>query len=124
MTLVATGNALRHTIEVAELLKQKNVHARVLSMHTLKPINRKVILAELGQAAVVATIEEHNVSGGLATTIAEVLAGDAPTGKRLYCFGVDRLSLKREDDPQLVSSFSLNAREIADRIAGILKRRS
>jgi transketolase len=74
LTLISTGGLLRTTVNVAERLRSNGIDARVLSMHTLKPLDHEAVLAAAGHTGAIATIEEHSVIGGLGSAVAEVLA--------------------------------------------------
>ncbi|MGH9524916.1 MAG: transketolase family protein [Terriglobales bacterium] len=74
LTLISTGGMLETAMQTAELLAAQGVEARVLSMHTIKPLDADAILAAAGETAAIFTIEEHSVIGGLGGAVAEVLA--------------------------------------------------
>jgi len=74
VTLIATGSFLQNTVKVADLLAGRGIQARVLSMHTLKPLDEAAVLAASRETAAIATLEEHSVVGGLGGAVAEVLA--------------------------------------------------
>lgn len=74
LTLIATGNVLQAALEVARLLKNKRIHTQVISMHTVKPIDRELILNCAKQTKFIFTLEEHGPNGGLASIVAFVLA--------------------------------------------------
>jgi len=74
ITLIATGGMLYNTIQTAEHLTQQNIQARVLSMHTIKPLDADSVLAAARETSAIITIEEHNIIGGLGSAVAEVLA--------------------------------------------------
>ena len=73
-TLITTGDTLSLGIEVHNLLKKKGVSLRLVSMHTVKPIDSELILKCHKETKWVYTLEEHNIIGGLGSTVAEVLA--------------------------------------------------
>jgi len=75
LTLITTGGMLHTTINVARRLSANNITARVLSMHTLKPIDESAILKAAHDTNFVITIEEHSIIGGLGGGVAEILAG-------------------------------------------------
>jgi transketolase len=86
LTLVATGGMLRFVLEAADRLRANRIHARVLSMHTLKPLDSNAILSAARETPAIFTIEEHSILGGLGSAVAEVLAESAqplPVFKRL-----------------------------------------
>jgi len=74
LTLIATGGMLAVAASAAETLAREGVSARVLSMHTIKPLDVGAILASARKTRVVATLEEHSILGGLGGAVAEVLA--------------------------------------------------
>jgi len=82
LTLIASGSMLATTAAVAEQIAAKGLSVRVLSMHTIKPLDREAVVAAATQTKLVFTLEEHSVEGGLGGAVAEVLAelepGHAP----------------------------------------------
>lgn len=74
VTLMATGGMLYNTMQAAEQLAQQGTKVRVLSMHTLKPLDTEAILAAARETKAIVTIEEHSIIGGLGSAVAEVLA--------------------------------------------------
>jgi transketolase len=73
-TLISIGGILQNTVRAAERLAKKGVETRVLSMHTLKPLDVDAVLAAARETEAIFTIEEHSILGGLGTAVAEVLA--------------------------------------------------
>jgi transketolase len=74
VTLIATGGILFNTVQAADELAQQGIQARVLSMHTLKPLDTEAVLAAAQQTKAIITVEEHSLIGGLGSAVAEVLA--------------------------------------------------
>lgn len=74
ITLVATGTMLYTTMQVAERLSRDGIEARVLSMHTIKPLDTDALLSAVKETGGVITLEEHSITGGLGSTVAEFLA--------------------------------------------------
>ena len=74
ITLIASGGILYNTIQAAKQLELKGIKARVLSMHTIKPLDAEAVLAAARETRAIITIEEHNIIGGLGGAVAEVLA--------------------------------------------------
>jgi transketolase len=77
LTLISTGAMLHTAVEVADTLASRGIGVRVLSMHTLKPLDRDAIIAAADETRAIATIEEHSVLGGLGGAVAECLAESA-----------------------------------------------
>ena len=78
VTLVATGVMVSRTLEAAEELKRLGIDARVLEMHTIKPLDVDLLLEAARETGCIVTAEEHSVVGGLGGAVAEVLAERAP----------------------------------------------
>lgn len=74
ITLISTGAMLHTAVEVADALASREIHARVLSMHTLKPLDTEAIVAAAQDTRAIVTIEEHSICGGLGGAVAECLA--------------------------------------------------
>ena len=91
ITLISTGAMLKTTVDAAAALLKKGIKARVLSMHTLKPIDKKEILAAAYETGGILTIEEHSHIGGLGGAVAEIIAEEA---EEKVCF--KRIALPSE----------------------------
>jgi transketolase len=74
LTLISTGGMLQTAVETSEALSHKGLQARVLSMHTLKPLDIDAILAAARETDAIFTLEEHSIIGGLGSAVAETLA--------------------------------------------------
>lgn len=74
ITLISTGGILDVTLRVADRLARAGVRARVLSMHTVKPLDMDAVQTAARETKAIVTIEEHSVTGGLGGAVAEVLA--------------------------------------------------
>lgn len=74
LTIIATGSEVRACLDAADRLAVDGIQARVLDMHTVDPLDREEVLAAAEETAAVLTVEEHNISGGLGSAVAEVLA--------------------------------------------------
>lgn len=74
VTLIATGAMVHTAVQSARDLLRGGIRARVLSMHTLKPLDENAILCAMRETAAIVTIEEHSIVGGLGSAVAEVLA--------------------------------------------------
>ncbi len=73
-TLISTGGLLQTTVRAAQRLADEGIKTRVLSMHTLKPLDTEAVLAAARETRAIVTIEEHSIIGGLGSAVAEVLA--------------------------------------------------
>ncbi len=78
VTIIACGLMVQESLKAAELLKAEGISARVIDMHTIKPIDRELILKAADETGAIVTAEEHNIIGGLGGAVAEVLSSERP----------------------------------------------
>lgn len=83
VTVIACGCLVAPALEAADALSERGVSARVLNMHTIKPLDRDAILAAAEETRGIVTAEEHHLTGGLGGAVAELLAEARPTRMRL-----------------------------------------
>jgi transketolase len=76
VTLIATSNMLETAVKTAAHLKEKEISVRLLSMHTIKPIDREALTEAAAETKLIVTLEEHSSIGGLGSAVAEVLANN------------------------------------------------
>ena len=78
VTIIACGLMVQEALKAAELLAKDGVHARVIDMHTIKPIDAELILKAARETGAIVTAEEHNILGGLGAAVCEVVSGEHP----------------------------------------------
>lgn len=78
VTLIGIGLMVQQNLKAAEILAQEGISARVIDMHTLKPIDVETIVKASKETGAIVTAEEHNIIGGLGGAVAEVLSENAP----------------------------------------------
>jgi transketolase len=78
LTLVGAGMMLERCLKAADALSQKGIEARVIEMHTIKPLDTQSILDAARQTGAIVTVEEHSVAGGLGAAVAEVVTESWP----------------------------------------------
>lgn len=79
LTIIATGIMVGPAVKAAQELKQLGLSARVLNIHTIKPIDKAAIVKAAQDTGAIVTCEEHNIIGGLGSAVAEVLVENYPT---------------------------------------------
>ena len=79
LTLVATGLEVNESLEAAKMLEADGIHAEVINIATIKPLDEDLIVASAKKTGTVVTVEEHSVIGGLGSAVAECLAEKCPT---------------------------------------------
>ena len=78
VTIVATGVMVDMAIKASELLAAKDISARVINIHTIKPIDKEIILKAAAETGAIVTAEEHNIIGGLGSAVAEAVCEGTP----------------------------------------------
>lgn len=74
ITLIGMGSIVKDILDAAELLQKEGIYARVINMHTLKPLDKEIILQAAEETSRIITIEDHSIIGGLGSAVAEVVA--------------------------------------------------
>ena len=119
VTLIACGSMVGHALLAAELLAKDGVAARVINLHTIKPVDRASILRAARETGAIVTAEEHTVLGGLGGTVAEVVVQECPVPMRLV--GVlDRFGTSG-DPADLLKAFHLMPEDIAAAAKDVLR---
>ena len=125
LTLISTGGMLETALRAAELLHQSGIETRVLSVHTVKPLDGDTVRAAAHETGAVFTLEEHSVDGGLGGAVAEVLA---ESGEGAFTFR--RLGLPSAfssvvgTQEYLRAQYGLTAEAIASAITSTLEKNS
>lgn len=78
VTLIANGLMVSRALQAAESLAQEGIEARVLDMHTVKPIDRQAVIAAARETGAIVTAEEHLAAGGMGSQVARVAAENCP----------------------------------------------
>ena len=113
-TIIATGTMVTEAIKASEMLNEDNISARVLNIHTIKPLDKDAMIRAAKDTGNIVTIEEHSIYGGLGGAVAEVLAVDYPVPMKIM--GVkDRFGESGEYD-HLINKFGLNAAKIVKNV--------
>ena len=118
VTIITTGTVLSRALNAAELLAAEGIQATVVDMHTVKPIDRELILDCARKTKAILTVEEHSVCGGLGSAVAEVLAGECP----LSILGADEFAESGDLDA-LMDKYGYSPANIAGRAREIMKRK-
>lgn len=79
VTIFATGIMTAKALDAAETLAKQGVQAKVINVHTIKPLDEETVIASAKKTGKVVTAEEHSIIGGLGSAVAEVLARQCPT---------------------------------------------
>ena len=77
-SVIATGVIVSEAIKAQEILKEKGINIRVIDIHTIKPIDKEIIIKAAKETKKIITIEDHNIIGGLGSSVCEVLSENYP----------------------------------------------
>lgn len=121
LTLVSGGSTLHATLEAAESLRAEGLEVGVIDLHTIKPIDADAILAAAEGTALMMSVEEHNVLGGLGSAVAEVLS-EAGVGVRLHRHGIRDEYAPIGPPTHLYRHYRLDAPGIAQEARDLLAR--
>lgn len=111
VTIVATGIMVAMALEAKELLKNEGIDARVINIHTIKPLDKELILKAAAETGAIVTAEEHNVIGGLGSAVAEAVAEANPVP--VLRVGVEDTFGCSGKVPALLEKFGLTPANIA-----------
>ena len=114
ITLVATGLCVSGALEAAEKLAADGVDARVINIHTIKPLDEELIIKAAQETGKIVTIEEHSVIGGLGGAVAELLSEKCPT--KMLRIGVEDTFGESGPAVQLLEKYGLDAAGIYNKV--------
>lgn len=89
VAIIGCGNILGNCLEAASILKNKKIQCSVINMHTIKPIDKEKIIKISKEKKLILTVEEHNIIGGLGSSVAEILAGEKNNKSNLVRLGIN-----------------------------------
>ncbi len=119
LTIVSTGIMTGVALETASILESKNVQARVLHMHTLKPLDEELLVQAARETGLLFTLEEHSVIGGLGSAVAETVTFRYPVPV-IRC-GIPDCFGESGSPDELLDRYGLTAEKVSQGIEGRLK---
>lgn len=114
LTIVATGLCVSEALAAAEKLAADGVDAAVVNIHTIKPIDRELIVAQAKKTGKVVTVEEHSVIGGLGSAVCDVLSEELPT--KVLKIGINDVFGESGPAVQLVQKYGLDSVGIYNKV--------
>lgn len=121
VTLVATGLMVQESLAAAKILEENGINARVIDIHTIKPIDKDILVKAAKETGFIVTVEEHNIVGGLGSAVSEALAENYPC--RVKRIGVEDTFGKSGTPAALLEKYGLNAEAIAKKTMEALKNK-
>ena len=114
ITIVATGIMVDVALEAKEELKKDGINARVINIHTLKPIDKDILIKAAKETGAIVTVEEHNVIGGLGSAVSEVLSEEVPVP--VLKVGVQDTFGESGLPDQLLKAYGLTADNVIEKV--------
>ena len=119
VTVIATGQMVYKALQAAKFLKEQNISVRVINCHTIKPIDKEMILKAAEETGAIVTAEEHQVTGGLGGAVAEVLSQNYPVPLKII--GVEDSFGESGEPNELLEKFGLTKEAIIKAVTQVLR---
>lgn len=114
VTIIATGIMVDVALEAKEELKKNEINARVINIHTLKPIDKEILIKAAKETGAIVTVEEHNIIGGLGSAVSEVLSEEIPVP--VLKVGVKDTFGESGLPDQLLKAYGLTANNVIEKV--------
>jgi len=121
VSIFATGHLVWESILAAEILKDKGIHAEVINIHTIKPLDTLAILESVSKTKCLVSAEEHQINGGLGDSIAQFLATSMPLPQEFV--GVNDSFGESGKPAELMDKYGLNAIAIVEKALKSISRK-
>ncbi len=118
LTIVASGLPVANCLEVAERLSAEGIEAKVINIHTIKPLDEDLIVSAAKETGKVVTVEEHSVIGGLGSAVCDVLSEKAPT--KVLKIGVNDVFGESGPALELLKKYGLDTDGIYEKVKTFL----
>lgn len=119
VTIVATGLPVANCLEAADKLAADGIDAKVINIHTIKPLDEELIVAAAKETGKVVTVEEHSVIGGLGSAVCDALSEKAPTP--VCKIGINDVFGESGPAVELVAKYGLDAQSIYEKVKAFVK---
>lgn len=122
ISIIATGHLVWEALQAAKILQEQGISARVINIHTIKPIDISSIVEAAKETGAIVTAEEHQVSGGLGSAVAEVIVKHAPVPIEFVAMA-DRFG-ESGTPAELMKKFGLTSSAIMEAALRLVRARS
>lgn len=116
-SIIATGVTVAESIKAMEELKEKGINVRVIDIHTIKPIDKDLIIKCAKETDRIITVEDHNIIGGLGSAVCEVLAENYP--KKVTRMGIEDTFGRSGRAEDLMRYYGIDKNAIIEEIEGL-----
>lgn len=122
VSIIATGPLVHEALDAAEELEKQDINARVINIHTIKPIDKDIITKVAKETGAVVTAEDHNIKAGFGSAVAEVIAESHPVP--IEFIGVKDTFAESGKPMELYENFGLKSKDIVKAVKKVIKRKS
>jgi len=112
VTIIAAGFMVHIALQASVMLKEEGISAEVIDMHTIKPIDKELIISSAKKTGAIVTAEEHNIIGGLGSAVAEVLCEEYPVP--MMRVGIKDVFGQSGKPMELVELYGISSKDVAD----------
>ena len=119
VAIIATGIMVEAALEAKEELAKEGINARVINIHTIKPIDEELIIKAAKETGVIVTAEEHSVIGGLGSAVAEVVSEKCPVP--VLRVGVKDTFGESGKPNELLEKYGLTSNNIVNKVKEVIK---
>lgn len=121
VTIIACGVMVAMALDAADELAKENISVKVVNLHTIKPLDKDLIIQSAKETGAIVTAEEHSILGGLGGAVAEVLAENCPTP--MIRVGVRDVFGESGQPDELLVKYGLTAKNVAEAVRNAIKRK-
>ncbi len=119
VTIIATGLCVSSALEAADLLAADGIEAKVINIHTIKPLDEDLVVAAAKETGKVVTVEEHSVIGGLGGAVCEVLSEKAPVPVKRV--GINDVFGESGPAVKLLEKYGLDGKGVYESVKAFVK---
>ena len=113
-SIIATRVCVSEAIKAMEILKEKGINVRVIDMHTIKPIDREMIVKCAKETKQIVTVEDHSIIGGLGSSVCEVLAEEYPV--KVERMGIMDTFGQSGNGEELLAYYKIDSNAIVEKV--------
>ncbi|MFT3984118.1 MAG: transketolase family protein [Lachnospiraceae bacterium] len=121
VTIIACGLMVQKALEAGKQLETEGISAKVVDMHSIKPLDKELILRSAEETGAIVTVEEHNVIGGLGAAVAEVIVKNRPTPVEMV--GVEDQFGRSGPGEELLKLYGLTTENIIEKAKKAISRK-
>jgi len=122
LAIIATGHMVWEALLAAEVLDKKGISAQVINIHTIKPIDKQIIIGAAEKTGTIVTVEEHQIYGGFGSAVAEVIVKHCPVPVEMI--GMNDSFGESGQPAELMEKYGLTAKSICSAAHRVLKRKN